>query len=80
MGFLVTDNLEWMSRAACRDVDPDLFFPQTASEMRAAIAICDGCPVKEECGAYADSTRLNGYPITGVWGGKLRKMSRRMGR
>lgn len=70
----MTDNPEWMNRAACRDKDPDLFFPTTDAERRAAIEICDDCPVREECGAYADRSRINGYPLSGIWGGRFRKI------
>jgi WhiB family redox-sensing transcriptional regulator len=38
---------DWRSRAACRGADPDLFFPLGSN--REAIAICAGCPVREDC-------------------------------
>lgn len=38
----------WMLRAACRDEDPALWFPDT-TDYQQARAICDGCPVKDAC-------------------------------
>jgi len=50
----------WMHRAACRDVDPELFFPVAApgteryvGQVRAAKAACAPCPVLAECLAFA---------------------------
>lgn len=42
----------WRTRAACRDQDPDMFFPEkntTPAEIQAAKAICGRCPVREAC-------------------------------
>jgi hypothetical protein len=45
----------WRSRAACRDVDPELFFPTAESgparhaQVRAAKAVCARCPVRAQC-------------------------------
>ena len=49
--------LEWQGRAACRDVDPELFFPAShdytaPANVRALIeagAVCGRCPVRREC-------------------------------
>ena len=46
---------DWRSRAACRDVDPETFFPVAESgpayerQVAAAKAVCTGCPVRSEC-------------------------------
>ena len=42
-------NATWRNRAACRGIDPDLFFPVTDEEADPAKAICDVCPVREAC-------------------------------
>ncbi len=57
----------WRHRAACRSVDPDLFFaPREDLETIAkAKAICAGCDVREECLLYALETKQS----DGVWGG-----------
>ena len=45
----------WRTRAACLDVDPELFFPTAESgpaygtQVTAAKAVCAGCPVRTEC-------------------------------
>ena len=55
----------WQVHAACRGVDPELFFPETppivrraqwwrgASQVAAAKAVCRRCPVREQCLAEA---------------------------
>lgn len=50
---------DWRHRAACRDADPEIFFPVAESgaplaraEAR-ALAWCARCPVRAECLAYA---------------------------
>jgi WhiB family redox-sensing transcriptional regulator len=48
----------WRGRAACRDVDPDLFFPVGTSgpareQTAAAKAVCARCPVAADCLAFA---------------------------
>ncbi len=47
---------QWQNRAACADLDPDVFFPSKrevsgveSSEASAALEICRGCPVKVHC-------------------------------
>jgi WhiB family redox-sensing transcriptional regulator len=64
------DDRGWRDRAACRDSDPDLFFPigstgAAVEEIRAAKAICQTCAVREECLAFALETNQE----AGVWGG-----------
>jgi WhiB family redox-sensing transcriptional regulator len=59
-----------MSRGACGDVDPELFFPvagRTGPAMRqakAAKAVCGRCPVRANCLSYALETMPEG-----IWGG-----------
>jgi WhiB family transcriptional regulator, redox-sensing transcriptional regulator len=60
---------DWRVHAACRDVDPELFFPLGTSDISllqidAAKQICRTCPVREPCLRWAlDSGDA------GVWGG-----------
>lgn len=59
----------WRDKAACRDMDPDLFFPTTSSEERLALKACAQCPAICECARYAaEHALINGYPLQGVWG------------
>jgi hypothetical protein len=57
----------WMDDAACRGVDPDLWYPDQGdwNSSRAAKRICRSCPVRLACLAYAVA---NGEAF-GVWGG-----------
>lgn len=56
---------EWMSRAACKGMDTNLFFPERGDthSVRLAKSVCAGCPVIEECGEYGKAERF------GFWGG-----------
>ncbi|MFI7125938.1 WhiB family transcriptional regulator [Nonomuraea sp. NPDC050153] len=40
---------DWRSRAACKDVDPDLFFQDTGRPSQRLTRICRGCPVLITC-------------------------------
>ena len=55
----------WRDRAACRDADPDLFFPLLGESADPARAICAACAVRAECLTLA---RARGEQF-GVWGG-----------
>lgn len=67
----------WKARASCKYVDPDLFFPLRGEDnkVREAKAICNGCPVIEECLDYG--LRL-GYDSPGIWGGTTQRQRRTM--
>jgi WhiB family transcriptional regulator, redox-sensing transcriptional regulator len=70
MTTAVENRAEWWSLAACQSVDPDLFFPMSAtnparSELAAAKAVCEGCRVQAECLRYA----LAAGQLQGIWGG-----------
>jgi WhiB family redox-sensing transcriptional regulator len=51
---------------ACKDVDPDLFYPPTyrATSVEPARVVCRSCVFMQECGTWAVRT---GEP-EGVWG------------
>jgi WhiB family redox-sensing transcriptional regulator len=60
----------WVFSGACRDADPDLFFPIGSSgpglrQIAEAKAICALCPVITDCLSYALATGQD----AGVWGG-----------
>ena len=67
-------NATWRNRAACRGIDPDLFFPVTDEEAEPAKAICDACPVREACLEFALAARER----EGVWGGATERERRRI--
>ncbi len=67
-------NLSWRQRAACRGVDPDVFYPVSDEEAEEAKSICRVCPVREACLEYALANRER----DGVWGGATERDRRRM--
>ncbi|MCX2924000.1 WhiB family transcriptional regulator [Streptomyces sp. NEAU-W12] len=61
---------DWRTRAACRDEDPDLFFPIGTSgpallQTEQAKAVCRHCPVQQQCLDWA----MESGQSLGVWGG-----------
>jgi WhiB family transcriptional regulator, redox-sensing transcriptional regulator len=79
---LAAENDGWRLQAACRDTDPDLFFPvgttgPALDQIATARAVCGACPVQEPCLEFALMTNQD----SGIWGGtsederrKLRKV------
>jgi WhiB family redox-sensing transcriptional regulator len=59
------DPMAWRHQAACRGIDPEVFFPDDAEPGDAAKAVCVRCPVRQPCLEWALSTREK----EGVWGG-----------
>lgn len=61
---------DWWGAAACRNADPELFFPISAtaasgSDIRRAKEVCASCPVTSRCLSYALAHRQE----QGIWGG-----------
>lgn len=61
----------WMAEGACRDHDPDLFFPigsgqAGGAQVQRATSICHECDVETECLRYA----LINHVQHGIWGGR----------
>ena len=52
-------SLNWMAGGACRQADPELFFPASSvtspgpRQVELAKAVCASCPVRAACLAYA---------------------------
>jgi WhiB family redox-sensing transcriptional regulator len=67
-------NATWRNRAACRGIDPDVFFPVTEEDADEAKAICHVCPVREACLEFALAAREK----EGVWGGATERERRRI--
>ena len=73
------DSEAWRSRAACRDSDPELFFPigstgMALDQIRAAKVVCMQCSVRTPCLEFALATNQE----AGVWGGLSEDERRRM--
>ena len=65
----VVKDKSWFDNAACRGMDPEIFFPASgdAEGLRFALSICEACPVKQEC------LEINITEKLGVWGGTTGK-------
>jgi WhiB family redox-sensing transcriptional regulator len=66
----------WMDRSACRQADPELFFPVSPAgpgvrQTEAAKTVCRGCAVRINCLSYA----LQLMP-EGIWGGTTQEERR----
>ena len=55
----------WVGRAACRGLDPTIFYPLTEEDADDAKVVCSQCPVNDECLEHAIEHREK----NGVWGG-----------
>jgi len=56
---------EWINKAACKGMDPSIFFPERGdvATMRLAKSVCSTCTVSEQCYNYGLMEQ------SGVWGG-----------
>ena len=66
----MTERANWLDAAACRDADPDLFFPIGTSgpalfQIDKAKGVCGTCAARIQCLAWALKTEVS----DGVWGG-----------
>lgn len=68
----------WREQAACRGADAEIFFPPGEEEslVAPAKAICESCPVTDECLRYALATNQT----EGIWGGMTGSERRRLRR
>jgi WhiB family redox-sensing transcriptional regulator len=69
----------WLGNAACRNSDPELFFPvgdvrQARAQAEAAKKVCRRCPVRGMCLARA----LDNGQEAGIWGGMTEGERRRL--
>ena len=67
--ILAVERPDWQLDGACRTApDAAIFFPSPGDTeaLRAAKAMCGGCPVVQECLEYA----LGNNERYGIWGGK----------
>ena len=77
--------MDWRHRAACRDEDPELFFPIGTTgpallQVDDAKAVCRRCTVIDDCLSWSLETSQE----AGVWGGlsedERRALKRRQAR
>jgi WhiB family redox-sensing transcriptional regulator len=70
---------EWRDVAACRDTNPDLFFPvgttgPAIEQIEEAKAVCRQCPALAPCLEFALMTNQD----SGVWGGTSEEERRKL--
>ncbi len=70
---------DWRRVSACRDTDPDLFFPvgttgPAVEQIENAKAVCDSCEAQTECLEYALATNQD----SGIWGGTSEEERRKL--
>ena len=75
------DETDWRKLAACRDTDPDLFFPvgttgPAIEQIDNAKAVCQTCEAQVPCLEFALSTNQD----SGVWGGTSEEERRKLRR
>jgi WhiB family redox-sensing transcriptional regulator len=73
------DTDDWRRYAACRDTDPDLFFPigttgPAVDQIAAAKRVCSSCEAKTACLEFALITNQE----AGVWGGTAEEERRKL--
>lgn len=56
----------WISRARCRGLGPERFYPDSDDEAAEALELCAECSVRDACLRYV----LDAKEDFGVWGGK----------
>lgn len=64
---------DW-SAGLCAQADPDAWFPEKGQSTRPAQRVCEQCPIRAECLAYA----LGNGERFGVWGGASERTRRRL--
>lgn len=65
----------WVESALCRQVDPEVFFPEKGERNTVARTICGRCEVRVECIEYADRVErdLSYHELHGIVAGLTRK-------
>jgi WhiB family redox-sensing transcriptional regulator len=64
----------WRADAACRGIEPSIFYPVADDEAGVAKQVCGICPVKVQCLEHALRVREK----DGVWGGATERERRRI--
>ncbi len=73
---LEDEKLSWELQAACRTEHTGIFFSGNTVMQDRAKAICQGCPVREDCLEYA----MANDEKFGVWGGYTERERNRLRR
>ena len=70
---------DWRQKSACRNTDPDLFFPvgttgPALDQIESAKAVCNRCEAQEACLEFALATNQE----SGIWGGTSEEERRKL--
>ena len=73
------DDADWRTQSACRDTEPDLFFPVGSTgpaldQIESAKRVCEACDVSKACLEFALATNQQ----SGVWGGTTEEERRKL--
>ena len=60
---------KWLNRASCRKSDPELWWCKVPSKRKQAVLICESCPVRKECLAYAVAQPHWALNNNSIWAG-----------
>jgi WhiB family transcriptional regulator, redox-sensing transcriptional regulator len=76
------DSEDWRDRALCREVDPEIFFPEKKDGGSTAEAkmICRHCEVRAACRDYILAPENDAVSRFGVWAGLSERERRRLKR
>lgn len=70
----------FITRAACLETNPAIFFPHSGASPAAGIAVCETCPVATECLTYAlEFEAAHPGSRWGIYGGTTARQRRTMG-
>ena len=64
----------WERQAACRGLDPTIFYPVSEEDAAEAKSVCRDCSIRQPCLEYALGERER----DGVWGGATERERRRI--
>jgi WhiB family transcriptional regulator, redox-sensing transcriptional regulator len=69
----------WRNRSACRDSDPEVFFPigstgSALDQIETAKRICTACEAHDECLEFSLATNQE----AGIWGGTTEEERRKL--
>lgn len=67
---------QWVDRAKCKGMDPNVFHPQRGEPTLPATKVCYNCPVRLDC---LEDAIANGHKH-GIWGGCSERTRRRIRR
>ena len=75
---------KWRTEAACQQLPTDLFFPighgpRAQAQTRLAKEVCNACPVRAQCLAYALATNARYGVFGGLGEDERRELRKRQG-